>query len=140
MAADERESGVRATLNLGHTFGHAIETGQGYGVYLLCLVHQLGGRRRDRLHRTDALWGSLCVFSITVIAAGAALILSMSVASQLHTIITAGIALWPHHGFHSVCSSSVHVESAYSVLPTFTDFTLALRPAFKHMRHACAQQ
>src|SRR5471032_213678 len=32
--ADERESGVRATLNLGHTFGHAIETHMGYGVWL----------------------------------------------------------------------------------------------------------
>lgn len=34
VSADERESGVRATLNLGHTFGHAIETEQGYGVWL----------------------------------------------------------------------------------------------------------
>ncbi|RIA34706.1 3-dehydroquinate synthase [Ectopseudomonas oleovorans] len=34
VGADERESGVRATLNLGHTFGHAIETEQGYGVWL----------------------------------------------------------------------------------------------------------
>jgi len=34
VAEDETESGVRATLNLGHTFGHAIETGAGYGVYL----------------------------------------------------------------------------------------------------------
>lgn len=34
VGADERESGVRATLNLGHTFGHAIETHQGYGVWL----------------------------------------------------------------------------------------------------------
>jgi 3-dehydroquinate synthase len=32
--ADERETGVRATLNLGHTFGHAIETQMGYGVWL----------------------------------------------------------------------------------------------------------
>jgi 3-dehydroquinate synthase len=32
--ADEFESGERATLNLGHTFGHAIETGMGYGTYL----------------------------------------------------------------------------------------------------------
>jgi len=34
VAADERESDVRAILNLGHTFGHAIETAQGYGVWL----------------------------------------------------------------------------------------------------------
>jgi len=34
VGADERESGLRATLNLGHTFGHAIETQQGYGVWL----------------------------------------------------------------------------------------------------------
>lgn len=34
VAADERESGMRALLNLGHTFGHAIETGTGYGNWL----------------------------------------------------------------------------------------------------------
>jgi len=34
VAADERESGQRALLNLGHTFGHAIETGMGYGEWL----------------------------------------------------------------------------------------------------------
>ena len=34
VAADEHESGERALLNLGHTFGHAIETGLGYGVWL----------------------------------------------------------------------------------------------------------
>jgi 3-dehydroquinate synthase len=34
VAADERETGERALLNLGHTFGHAIETGLGYGVWL----------------------------------------------------------------------------------------------------------
>jgi 3-dehydroquinate synthase len=34
VAEDETEAGVRATLNLGHTFGHAIETGMGYGEYL----------------------------------------------------------------------------------------------------------
>jgi len=52
VAADERESGVRALLNLGHTFGHAIETGLGYGVWLhgeavavgMCLAADLSAR------------------------------------------------------------------------------------------------
>nr|ACJ84944.1 unknown [Medicago truncatula] len=34
VSLDEREGGVRATLNLGHTFGHAIETSVGYGQWL----------------------------------------------------------------------------------------------------------
>lgn len=34
VAADERESGARALLNLGHTFGHAIEAGLGFGTWL----------------------------------------------------------------------------------------------------------
>ena len=34
VALDEKEGGVRATLNLGHTFGHAIEIGIGYGEWL----------------------------------------------------------------------------------------------------------
>lgn len=34
VAADEKESGQRALLNLGHTFGHAIETQMGYGEWL----------------------------------------------------------------------------------------------------------
>lgn len=34
VAADEKETGIRATLNLGHTFGHAIETAMGYGEWL----------------------------------------------------------------------------------------------------------
>lgn len=34
VAADELEAGQRALLNLGHTFGHAIEAGAGYGVWL----------------------------------------------------------------------------------------------------------
>ncbi len=49
VAQDERESGIRALLNLGHTFGHAIETGMGYGEWLhgeavgagMCLAAQL---------------------------------------------------------------------------------------------------
>lgn len=34
VAADEREGGMRAILNFGHTFGHAIESAQGYGSWL----------------------------------------------------------------------------------------------------------
>ena len=34
VARDERESGARALLNFGHTFGHAIEAGAGYGKWL----------------------------------------------------------------------------------------------------------
>src|SRR5204863_6484897 len=34
VAEDERESGVRAVLNFGHTFGHAIETATGFGPWL----------------------------------------------------------------------------------------------------------
>ena len=34
VAQDEREGGLRAILNLGHTFGHAIESGMGYGNWL----------------------------------------------------------------------------------------------------------
>jgi 3-dehydroquinate synthase len=34
VAEDEHEAGVRALLNLGHTFGHAIEAGLGYGNWL----------------------------------------------------------------------------------------------------------
>jgi len=34
VAADEREAGERALLNFGHTFGHAIEAGTGYGTWL----------------------------------------------------------------------------------------------------------
>jgi 3-dehydroquinate synthase len=34
VAQDERETGIRAWLNLGHTFGHAIEVGLGYGQWL----------------------------------------------------------------------------------------------------------
>ena len=34
VAADERDTGVRALLNFGHTFGHAIESAAGYGTWL----------------------------------------------------------------------------------------------------------
>ncbi|HEU0197937.1 MAG TPA: 3-dehydroquinate synthase [Nevskiaceae bacterium] len=52
VARDERESGQRALLNLGHTFGHAIETFTGYGTWLhgeavavgLCMAADLSVR------------------------------------------------------------------------------------------------
>ena len=34
VAEDERETGLRAILNFGHTFGHAFEAGVGYGQWL----------------------------------------------------------------------------------------------------------
>ena len=34
VAKDEKEAGLRALFNLGHTFGHAIEAGMGYGNWL----------------------------------------------------------------------------------------------------------
>jgi 3-dehydroquinate synthase len=67
VAADEKESGQRALLNLGHTFGHAIEAGMGYGVWLhgeavgtgmlmaADLSHRLGKLTREQLARTRAL-------------------------------------------------------------------------------------
>ncbi len=70
VAADERETakeGGRALLNLGHTFGHAIETALGYGVWLhgeavACgmvlaaqLSHQLGALDQHSLTRAVAL-------------------------------------------------------------------------------------
>ncbi len=67
VAADERESGQRALLNLGHTFGHAIETGTGYGNWLhgeavatgMLMAADLSARHgwlsTDAVHRTEAL-------------------------------------------------------------------------------------
>lgn len=52
VAEDETETGVRATLNLGHTFGHAIETGVGYGDYLHGEAVAIGTcRAADLSHR-----------------------------------------------------------------------------------------
>ena len=65
VALDERESGLRAILNLGHTFGHAIETGLGYGTWLhgeavaagmvmaADLSHRLGWLVKDDLDRIE---------------------------------------------------------------------------------------
>lgn len=67
VAADEKESGQRALLNLGHTFGHAIETGMGYGAWLhgeavavgmllaAALSVRLGDMNAQDLHRIENL-------------------------------------------------------------------------------------
>ena len=67
VAADEKESGQRALLNLGHTFGHAIETGMGYGEWLhgeavavgMCMAAdlslRLGWIEQDEFDRTYSL-------------------------------------------------------------------------------------
>lgn len=68
VAADERESGERALLNLGHTFGHAIETGLGYGKWLhgeavaagtliaAELSHRMGWLTADEVLRIEKLF------------------------------------------------------------------------------------
>lgn len=68
VAKDETEQGIRAWLNLGHTFGHAIETHQGYGNWLhgeavaagtimaLDLSCRLGWINEELLKRTIALF------------------------------------------------------------------------------------
>lgn len=67
VAADERESGKRALLNLGHTFGHAIENGMGYGEWLhgeavgagMCMAaimsNHMGWMSDSEKHRTIEL-------------------------------------------------------------------------------------
>ncbi len=67
VAADERESGLRAILNFGHTFGHAIEAGVGYGEWLhgeavatgMVMAAELsvraGSLRREEADRVRAL-------------------------------------------------------------------------------------
>lgn len=58
IAQDEFEVGLRAILNLGHTFGHAIETGMGYGVYIHGEAVAIGiGYAADLSHRMG--WLSL---------------------------------------------------------------------------------
>jgi len=67
VAQDEKENGIRAILNLGHTYGHAIETEMGYGVWLhgeavaagtmmaLDLSWRMGNLNHDDLARSQAI-------------------------------------------------------------------------------------
>jgi 3-dehydroquinate synthase len=76
VAADEREHGDRALLNLGHTFGHAIETGLGHGEWLhgeavgtgmfmaASMSARLGLLRQDAFGRTAELLRK-CGFELT---------------------------------------------------------------------------
>ena len=68
VAEDERETGDRALLNFGHTFGHAIETSAGYGEWLhgeavaagMLMAARLGGLDKadeDRLRQLIAAAG-----------------------------------------------------------------------------------
>ncbi|MDH5544863.1 MAG: 3-dehydroquinate synthase [Gammaproteobacteria bacterium] len=73
VASDEREAGQRALLNLGHTFGHAIETGMGYGSWLhgeavatgMLLAADLSARmgwlNQDDVHRIDNIIDRACL-------------------------------------------------------------------------------
>lgn len=63
VADDEREAGRRATLNFGHTFGHAIERCQGYGDWLhgeavaagMLMAAKLSDLPQPHVHRLEAL-------------------------------------------------------------------------------------
>lgn len=69
VAQDETESGIRAILNLGHTFGHAIEAHQGYGNWLhgeavaagMVMAADLGHRMGDLTSEEVAVLRQLLV-------------------------------------------------------------------------------
>lgn len=69
VAKDEKESGIRATLNFGHTFGHAIETQMGYGEWLhgeavavgMCLAADLSEKLGWLSAEDNSRIRSLCV-------------------------------------------------------------------------------
>jgi len=68
VAEDETERGVRALLNLGHTFGHAIEAGMGYGTWLYREVAGAGMVMAARLsERLGYLNGDECARAIALI-------------------------------------------------------------------------
>ncbi len=70
VAADERESGLRAVLNYGHTFGHAIETGSGYGQWLHGEAVGTGMlMAADLSHRLGMLDAAACVRLTGAVAA-----------------------------------------------------------------------
>ena len=56
VAADEREGGLRAILNYGHTLGHAVETLSGYGTYLHGEAVGLGMLAAGEISLAMGLW------------------------------------------------------------------------------------
>jgi len=60
VGEDEHENGVRALLNLGHTFGHALETLSGYGTLLHGEAIALGMLCAGRLSVKRGLWNLSC--------------------------------------------------------------------------------
>jgi 3-dehydroquinate synthase len=58
VAADEREGGLRAILNYGHTLGHVVETLTGYGTYLHGEAVGLGMLAAGRLATALGLWSA----------------------------------------------------------------------------------
>jgi 3-dehydroquinate synthase len=58
VAADEKEGGLRAILNYGHTVGHAVETLTGYGTYLHGEAVALGMVVAGRIARGMGLWAA----------------------------------------------------------------------------------
>jgi 3-dehydroquinate synthase len=58
VAADEREGGLRAILNYGHTLGHCVETLSGYGTYLHGEAVGLGMLAAGALSRHLGLWNA----------------------------------------------------------------------------------
>ncbi|MFM7267495.1 MAG: 3-dehydroquinate synthase [Cyanobium sp.] len=58
VAADEREGGLRAILNYGHTLGHVVETLTGYGTYLHGEAVGLGMLAAGEIALAMGLWGA----------------------------------------------------------------------------------
>ncbi len=65
VARDEREEGVRALLNFGHTFGHAIESGLGYGKWLHGEAVAAGMVIATRVSRHMGLVNAECITRIS---------------------------------------------------------------------------
>lgn len=73
VGQDERESGLRAILNFGHTFGHAIESGLGYGQWLHGEAVGCGMVMATRLSCELGLVDEAFLHRLTALIAGAGL-------------------------------------------------------------------